>query len=141
MASVENLAKNAIYSEASGDSTLWNSVGGRFYYVNAGTGAAKPYVIYSLGISARYNVLGKRPPTASDFPVYFDIFSTSTIGVPTEAETIQSYITDVFDAATLSLTGYSDVILSRGPGQPPRWDEETGMWHVHESYMAIACKT
>jgi len=138
MASLENLAKNAIYNEAAADSTLWNSVGGRFYYAKAPAGSTKPYVLYSFGMTAQYTVMQNRPPVATDFPTYFDVYSSAAAS--TEAETIQSYIHAVFDDATLSLTGYSDVLLSRGP-EVTLNEEDTGLWHVNISYMAMACRT
>ncbi len=131
--SLERLLKIAIYSLAQGNTTLWNSVGGRFYYKKA-VSSDKPYILYSIGMTAQRNVMNTSSPVATDVPLYFDIYSSST--TTTEAETIQSYIHNVFDPASISLTGYAKMALRRGP-EIILYEEDTGLWHISITYYGI----
>ena len=131
---LERLLKIAVFAKAKADSTLWNSVGGRFYYKKPESGTAKPYVLYGGGATLQRSVMAKSSPAATDIPLYFDIYSSSSTS--TEAETIQGYIHDVFDSASITLTGYSAMNLRRGP-EVPLYEEETGLWHISITYYGI----
>ena len=138
MASIQNLLKNGIYTVASGNSTLWNSVGGRFYYMQEAAGVSSPYVRYDVGASAPFNVMGKSAPTNYEIPVHFDIFSSSTVS--TEAETIQSYIHTAFDGTALSISGYTNPIMRRGV-EISVFEEDTKFFHINICYWINVPKT
>ena len=131
---LERLLKNSIFAIAKADATLWNSIGGRFYYKKAPSGSAKPYTLYGGGMTLQRNVMAKSSPVATDIPIYFDIYSDS--GTSTEAETIQGYIHDVFNSTSISLTGYSNMGLRLGP-EVTIFEEDTGFWHISITYYGI----
>ena len=135
MATLGNLIKNALFAAAKADTTLWTAIGGRFYFVDAPTGAAKPYVLYGGGITSPRHVMGKKKPPATDIPIYFNVYSSTTSS--TEAETIQGYIHDVFD--DVSMTGYAEMGMRLGPEITIK-EEDTEFWHISITYYAIATK-
>lgn len=138
MASIQNLLKNSIYTVASGNSTLWTAIGGRFYYMQEAAGVSSPYVRYDVGASAPFNVMGKSSPTTYEIPIHFDVFSNSTVA--TEAETIQSYIHAAFDGTALSVSGYTDPIMRRGT-EISVFEEDTKFFHINMAYWIQAPKT
>jgi len=119
---------------ANADTTLWASIGGRFYYKKAISGSAKPYILYGGGATSQRNTMGLSSPAATDIPLYFDIYSD--LETSTESETIQGYIHDVFDSASIVLTGYSAMDLRRGP-EVALYEEDTGLWHISITYYGI----
>ena len=138
MSTIQNLLKNAIWSAIKGDSDLWNSVGGRVFYIHPVAGVSFPYITYSLAASGPFNAMQASGPVAYTIPVFFDVFSQSS--VTTEAEQIQSYVHALFDAASLAVTGYSNVKFLRA-SEITLYDEETTIWHLQIGYDAIAART
>jgi len=136
MATLGNLIKNALKAAAK-DTTLWTAIGGRFYFVKASTGTSKPYVLYSVGMTSTRHAMGQTSPPATDIPIYFDVYSSSS--ALTEAETIQGYIHDVFNSASIAITGYAGMGMRLGP-EIPIYEEDSGLWHVSITYYAIATK-
>ena len=137
MATLGNLIKNALYAAAKTDTTLWSSVGGRFYFTHAPAGSSKPYALYSLGATSARHALGISSPPATDIAIYFDVYSDSESS--TESETIQKNIHTVFDSAEISITGYAGMNMRRGP-EIPIYEEDSGLWHINITYYAIATK-
>jgi len=138
MATLENLLKNAVYDTAKSDATLWAAIDGRLFFVHPQTGASKPYVLYSFSVTSPKLVWGISSPPATGIPIYFDIYSSSEVS--TEAESIQGYIHDAFDSASISMTGYGGMAMRRGP-EIPIYEEDTGLWHINITYYAIATKS
>ena len=134
MASIQNLLKNAIWNAIKNDSDLWNSVGGRVFYMQPVAGVKFPYLIYSFAASGPFHAMKANGPVAYTIPVFFDIFSKST--VTTEAETIQSYVHNLMDSASLSITGYSDAKFLRS-SEITLYDEETEIIHLDIQYDCI----
>ena len=137
MATLVNLLRGAIYSKAMADSTLKAVIDDRFYFIHASSGAIKPYVLFSAGATSPRLVMNISAPPATNISLYFDIYS-STI-TSTESETIQKDIHDIFDSASISITGYAGMDMRRGP-EIPIYEEDSGLWHINITYYAIATK-
>lgn len=135
---ISTLLETAIYNEAHGDSTLWNSVSGRFKHGTPDPAWEKPYVLYSFGNLPDRNVMAKTTPSATIIDIYFDIFDSSDFA--TNINTIGGYIDDVFTGASLSVTGYQSMTLVRS-GNRTIQEEETALWHLQLHYTAVACVT
>ena len=134
MASIHNLLKNAIWNAIKGDSDLWNSVGGRVFYIHPVAGVDYPYLTYSFAASGPFNAMQAGGPVAFTIPVFFDIFSQ--LSVTTQAEESQSYIHALFDPASLPVVGYSAVKFLRA-SEIMLYDQETKIWHMQTGYSTI----
>ena len=134
MASIQNLLKNAIWNAIKNDSDLWNSVGGRVFYMHPVAGVSFPYMTYSFAASGPFHAMKADGPVAYVIPVFFDIFSKSS--VTTEAETIQDHLHALMDSASLSITGYSNVKFLRA-SEVTIFEEEVGIFHLSVGYDAI----
>ena len=137
MASIHNLLKNAIWNAIKGNSDLWNSVGGRVFYMHPIAGVDYPYLTYSFAASGPFNAMQASGPVAYTIPVFFDVFSQSS--VTTEAETIQGYVHALFDTASLAVTGYSNVKFLRA-SEVTLYDEEMKVFHLDIGYDVIVTK-
>ena len=138
MSSIQNLLKNAIWDAIKANSDLWNSVGGRVFYMHPVAGVQFPYLTYSFAASGPFNAMQASGPVAYTIPVFFDVFSQSS--VTTEAETIQGYVHALFDTASLAVTGYSNVKFLRA-SEVTLYDEEMKVFHIDIGYDVIVCKT
>ncbi len=137
MATIQNLLKNALWDAIKGNATLWDSVGGRVFYIHPVAGVSYPYMTYSFAASGPFNVMQGSGPVAYTIPVFFDIFSQSS--VTTQAEEIQAYVHSLFDMVSLNITGYSPVKFLRA-SEIMLYDQETQIWHAQIGYDAIASK-
>ena len=133
-----DLLETAVYNTAVADSALWNSVSGKFKHGRPLDTWTTPYVLYSFPNLPATNVYAEDAPVATALTIYFDVFSSSNYF--TEAKTIGSYIRDVFDGASLTMTGYQGMTVKLGAERPID-EEETGLWHFQISYKGTACKS
>ena len=146
MAAVRTLLDVAVYNAIKDNDALWISIGGtasgggygRLYPFTAPTGTDTPYLCYSFGTVAIFDVFKSDEPVAVEMPFHFDIFSS--VAGPYEAESIQDKLFTAFkrgtDGITISLTGYKPFQLRRGPDTQD-YEKDTQYYHISNSYMGI----
>ncbi len=133
---LSSLLETAVYSAAVGNSTLWNSVSGRFKHGRPAAGWTTPYVIYTFGPLPGVNTFKESSPRATPVTIFFDVFGLTDFY--TEASTVGGYIEDVFNGASLTLSGYQNLVIKL-VGEKPVEEQDTGMWHLKLTYSGVAC--
>ena len=133
---MRNISK-AIKSETS-NTTLSRLVGDRIFYGRAPQKTPYPYVVYFLAADTQIDTFKTK---MDDTIVQFSIFSSAQSA--TEIENIYDALEDVFDDATLSMTGLTQCLMyrqntirtSEDVGATP--DGSSEVWHYIVDYKLI----
>ena len=129
-----NALKTAIYAVyAAGGAFATNTTG--LYYEEAPQGVAEPYCVYSIitGVPEYYF----DSETLEDVTVQFDIISKNTSS--TEAGSLYANLKTMFDDATLTVSGYDHLLLSRVRYHAFRQAEDN-IWRVSVDYRVLLAK-
>ena len=131
---MQNIFK-ALYSKISG-SDFSTSIGGRFYLHEAPQAATFPYAVY--------NHISTVPEVASggyileDVSIQITLFSNNKSA--TEVCDIYDDCIALFDEASLTITGYTNLRMSREFSTMIR-DSENNVWQFNVDYRLWAEKT
>lgn len=122
--SINELA-TGVYSYSQVASNFKTSINGRVYNVRAPQDPTYPFVIFFFpidGITHYFNEQAIGSNAILDIELQFNIYSKNED--ITEIGTIAGYLTDRFDFANLTVSGYECFSLSRTNKIPPMWMEE-----------------
>ena len=141
MSVLQRQLKNQIYSLYDADTTGFkSSINGLYFYLPPKNITQDNYPIVTYRIlttSFDYTFDGGQTPKMEDVLVQFNILSKEEVS--TEAENILEKLEGVYDGASLSLTGWSRLEMSRDAIIGPYKDDQL-IWNVNVRYRILCEK-
>ena len=114
---------------------FYNSIEGRFYFVEALQEVAAPYCVYHFINEAYEFMFG--PEEFERILVQFNIYSDNYSSV--EYSTILGYLKSLFDWTTLAVDQYTHLKMERNFVIPQRFDEDK-LWQCAVQYTLLIQK-
>ena len=122
----------ALYALFSTDNTFKTAMGSQFYLHEADQeNASYPYAVYSKPAGSPDWTFTE---DQEDITIQISIFSEKNSA--TEALEAFEYCKSLFDDAALSVSGYSTILMQRGPDRLIR-DPESNVWQVVVDYEIL----
>ena len=125
-----NQLKTGIYNKATTAGSFNTGIGGRFYFEEAPQGAMFPFCSFHF-ITQTHSI---DSATSFEYPVVqFNLYSKTSGS--TEIGNLEQYLRDSFDYASLTVTGYSNVLTKPYTiNRLPKTNDQE-VWQTTVSYI------